>query len=122
MSGAPNHRPVDGYGGGFVRPDPVRDLAAYDALPRPARRALDEAPLAISASAALEYYRKHGIMALMAEIQASADEYYAACEAETGVPRPAGPLVAKPHRRKRWTSIRSECGRMNKLVKQALIP
>ena len=100
MSGASNHRPVNGYKGGFVPPDPVRDLAAYDALPRPARRAIDEAPLAISVVDALNYYEKHGIMALMTEIKASADQYLAACEAETGVPAPPGPLVAKPRGRK----------------------
>lgn len=48
MSGA-NHKPVEGYAPGFVPPDPVRDLDAFDRLPEEARRALGEAPFEISA-------------------------------------------------------------------------
>jgi hypothetical protein len=90
-----NHQPVKGYAGGFLRPDPARDLAAYDELPRPARRALDDAPFAISAVAALAFYREHGIMALMREIQESADQYVAAA----GGSEPFRPVTAKRRRR-----------------------
>lgn len=98
MSGA-NHKPVTGYSAGFVKPDPIRDLAAYDGLPRPVRRALDDAPLAISAVAAADYYKTHGTMAVMREIRESADEFYAACEKQTGVPRPVASF--REARRKR---------------------
>lgn len=90
-----NHRPVPGYEGGFVRPDPVRDLAAYDQLPADVRRALDEAPFAISAREALTVYKKSGHAAVMREIAESAALYYEACEAQTGVPRPEGELVRR---------------------------
>lgn len=94
-----NHQPVKGYTAGFVRPNPTRDLAAYDQLPAPARRALDEAPFAISAVEALEVYRAVGIMAVMREIKESANQYFAACEAATGVLRPTGTLVRRKKRR-----------------------
>jgi hypothetical protein len=87
-----NHQPVKGYSKGFVPSNPARELAAYDELPAPARRALDAAPMAFSAVEALEVYRKEGIMALMREIKVSEDLAYAAFEAETGVPRPTGEL------------------------------
>lgn len=83
-----NHRPVEGYSSGFVSSGPAADLAAFDRLPPTARRALDEAPFAISAVAAFECWKEHGYHALMREIKASVDEWLAACEKETGIPRP----------------------------------
>ena len=87
-----NHAPVSGYQAGFVRPNPEADLAAFDQLPRSVRRALDDAPFAISAVAALEVYRGQGRLKALSEIKASAREYLASCEKETGVPRPRKPL------------------------------
>ena len=87
-----NHLPVQGYEAGFVKPDPSRDLAAYDQLPWPVKEALDEAPLAISAVAALHHIRLFGVASVLREIRESADEFYVAAERETGVGRPRKPL------------------------------
>ena len=87
-----NHQRVDGYAPGFVKPDPKRDLAAYDQLPGPLRRALDDCPASVCAVAALAYYKKHGVMAALREIGETADLFYALYEKETGVPRPVKPL------------------------------
>lgn len=95
-----NHAAHSGYKHGFVRPNPARDLAAYDQLPRPIRRALDDAPAAICAVATLEHYRKNGAMSTIKEIRETVDGFYAAYEIETGVPRPKKPLIVNPRRRK----------------------
>lgn len=87
-----NHPRTDGYQHGFVKPNPAKDLAAYDQLPRPLRRALDDAPAAICAVATLAHYRRHGAMSTMKEIRETADAFFAAYEAETGVTRPMKPL------------------------------
>ena len=95
-----NHKPVHGYQAGFIKPDPHRDIAAYDQLPLPVRQALDDAPLAISSVAALHHLRAHGLVSVLREIRESADDFYAACEAETKVPRPRTPLVVDKGRRR----------------------
>jgi len=87
-----NHRPVEGYSGGFVSVDPVKDLAAFDRLPPSVRRALDDAPFAISAQSAFDVWKKDGWRAALREVKASGDEWLAKCERETGVPRPRKPL------------------------------
>ena len=87
-----NHAAVAGYQPGFVKPDPIADLAAFDLLPRSVRRALDDAPFAISAVAALDVYRTLGRRKALSEITASARDYLEACEKQTGVPRPKKPL------------------------------
>lgn len=87
-----NHPRAQGYQHGFVKPDPIRDLAAYDQLPRPLRRALDDAPAAICAVATLAHYRQHGVMSTMKEVRETHDAFYAAYETETGVARPIKPL------------------------------
>lgn len=73
---------------GFVAPNAERDMAYYDALPRQVREAMDEAPWAISTEAAYHCVRTHGLALALKEIRESADAFYAAFEAETGVPRP----------------------------------
>lgn len=80
------------YGAAFIKPDPSKDLAWYDALPRVVRQALDDAPWGISAVATAHFLRTHGLAAVLKEIKASADAFYAAFEAETGVPRPTKPI------------------------------
>jgi hypothetical protein len=81
-----------GYGAGFIAPDPSKDLSYYDALPRPVREALDEAPWGISSAAAYHHLRAHGVVSVLREIKESADAFYATFEAETGVARPTKPL------------------------------
>ena len=87
-----NHTVVRGYEPGFVEAHPKSDLEAYDRLPAVVRQALDHAPLPLSAVAAARVFRKEGEIAVLREISASADAWFAACEAETGVPRPRGEL------------------------------
>lgn len=96
---APNHQPVEGYAGGFIPASPTLDLWAFDQLPRTARRAIDEAPFAISARDALNFYRDHGYHALMREIKETIGLWFDAASRETGVPKPVGSLTVK--RRKR---------------------
>lgn len=88
------------YRAGFVPPNPSRDLDAYDRLPQSVRQALDDAPWGIDAVAALHHLRLHGIASVLREIKESCDAFYAAFERETGVPRPHGPLVRDPGRRR----------------------
>lgn len=89
-----NHAFSKGYDRGFVKPDPARDMAAFDLLPRTVRRALDDAPFAISAVAALKVCYAGGTAHALREVEASAEAWQAACEKETGVPRPVVPLRA----------------------------
>lgn len=91
---AENHALSKGYAFGFAKPDPARDMAAFDLLPRAVRRALDEAPFAISAVAALKVCYARGIAYALREVEASVEAWQAACERETGVPRPVAPLRA----------------------------
>ena len=95
-----NHKPVAGYRKGFVKPDAVRDLWAVDQLPVAVKQALDDAPFAISAVAALHHMRAHGLVSVLREIRESADDFFVAAERETGVARPVGPLVADRGRRR----------------------
>jgi hypothetical protein len=95
-----NHKPVAGYKQGFVKPDAARDLAAVDQLPVAVKQALDDAPFAISAVAAMHHMRAHGLVSVMREIRESADEFYTAAERETGVPKPVGVLVRDAGRRR----------------------
>lgn len=95
-----NHVPVQGYSKGFVKPDPVRDLAAVDQLPVAVKQALDDAPFAISAVAAMHHLRAHGLVSVLREIRESADDFFAAAERETGIPRPRGDLVRDIGRRR----------------------
>jgi hypothetical protein len=87
-----NHKPVQGYQAGFIKPDPHADIAAYDRLPLVVKEALDDAPLAISSVAALHHLRAHGIVSVLREIRESADEFYDAAASETGIPRPTKPI------------------------------
>lgn len=80
------------YAAGFIAPNPDRDLAHYDALPQSIRRALDDAPWGISAEAAYHVLRTHGLVHALREIKESADAFYTAFEAETGVAKPTKPL------------------------------
>lgn len=80
------------YGAGFIKPDPNKDLAYYDSLPRAVREALDDAPWGISAVATATHLRVHGVASTLKEIKESADAFYATFEAETGVPRPTKPI------------------------------
>jgi hypothetical protein len=91
---AENHALSKGYAAGFVKPNPARDLAAFDLLPQAVRRALDDAPFAISAVAALKACHAGGVAHALREVEASAEAWLAACEKETGVPRPVVPLQA----------------------------
>ncbi len=103
---APDNHPLSqrvqtSYAAGFVKPDPGRDLAHYDGLPRVVREALDEAPWGISAVAACHHLRTHGLVSVLREIRESCDGFYAAFEKETGVPRPMKP-IGKGMGRKAW--------------------
>lgn len=83
-----------GYSAGFIKPDPEKDLAYYDMLPRPVREALDDAPWGINAVEAFHHLRLHGVTSVLREIKESCDLFYAAFERETGVPRPLKPIGA----------------------------
>lgn len=95
-----NHLTRAGFAAKLVPPNPDDDLAAYDKLPPTVRRALDDAPLAISARHALWHLMAHGLVSVLREIRESADLFYAAAERETGVPRPMTPLVRDPGRKR----------------------
>lgn len=94
-----NHLDAAGFAKRLVRPDPSRDLAAYDMLPAVVRQALDDAPLACCAVAALHHLRAHGLVSVLREIRESCDDFYVAAEKQTGIPRPVTPLVADRGRR-----------------------
>lgn len=85
-------RVQSGYAAGFEKPNPDRDLAHYDTLPRPVREALDDAPWGISAAATSHHLRLHGVASVLREIRESCDAFYAAFERETGIPRPTKPI------------------------------
>ena len=84
----------------FRRDSRRADLEAYDALPRPLRVAIAEAPLLLAATHALEHYEGHGVMSTLREIEESERLFYAACERETGIPAPSVPLARNPRRRR----------------------
>lgn len=96
-----NHNPVKTYTHGFVAPNPVRDLEAYDKLPRTVRRLIDECPAAICAVHTARFYKANGLAAVRREIRATADLFYEAYAKETGVPRPTKP-IGKGMGKKRW--------------------
>lgn len=96
-----NHLTQSGFAAKLVPPNPSDDLAAYDKLPPAVKRALDDAPLAISAQHALWHLMAHGLVSVLREIRESCDIFYAAAEKETGVPRPKTTLERDPGR-KRW--------------------
>lgn len=100
MAQAHNHLTRAGFAAKLVPPNPSADLSSYDRLPLAVKQALDDAPLAISAVHAAHHLRAHGLISVLREIRESADEFYAAAERETGVPRPGGPLVCDPGRRR----------------------
>jgi hypothetical protein len=87
-----SRRVETGYAAGFIAPNPDRDMAYYDALPREVRQALDDAPWGISAEAAYHCVRTQGVVHALREVRESVDAFFAAFEAETGVPRPVKPL------------------------------
>jgi hypothetical protein len=95
-----NHLTRPDFAVKLVAPDPSGDLAAYDKLPAAVKRALDDAPLAISAVHALHHLRAHGLVSVLREIKESADLFYSAAERETGVPRPIGTLERVPGRKR----------------------
>lgn len=95
-----NHLTRPGFAAKLVPPNPNSDLAAYDKLPSTVKRALDDAPLAISATHALWHLQAHGLVSVLREIRESADDFYAAAEKETGVPKPTTPLVRDPGRKR----------------------
>jgi hypothetical protein len=80
------------YKKGFEAPNIEQDMRYYDMLPWPIKKALDDAPWTISTKATYHYLRTHGVVSCMREIQDSVDQFYAAFEKETGVPRPRKPL------------------------------
>jgi hypothetical protein len=96
-----SHRVQTSYKAGFIKPNPDRDLAHYDMLPREVREALDEAPWGIDSVAAFHHLRIHGIASVLREIRESCDGFYAAFERETGIPRPVKPL-GRGAGRKQW--------------------
>lgn len=94
-----NHLAASGFAATLVQPDRSRDLDAYDRLPAVVRQALEDAPLAICAIAALHHLRAHGLVSVLREIRESCDDFYAEAERQTGMPRPTTPLVADKGRR-----------------------
>lgn len=97
-----SERIQEGYDkAGFVPPNPDRDLAFYDTLPRAVRQALDDAPWGISSEAAYHHLRTHSVVSVLREIRESADAFYVAFEKETGVPRPRKP-IGKGMGKKAW--------------------
>ena len=82
-------------------PDLERDMYFYDLLPWSIKQALDDAPWTISTKAAYHYLRIHGPVACLREIEDSANQFYAAFEKETGIPRPKKPLGSGQKRKKR---------------------
>ena len=101
MSGARNFRPASGLE--TIIPS-ARELDEFDDLPISVRRVLDEAPCCIDAVSAMRVYRREGKHAVLRKIAAIVDKHLDACEAETGVPRPNGPLVVNKRRRRRGHS------------------
>lgn len=95
-----NHLTQAGLAAKLVPPNPSGDLAAYDQLPAAVKRALDDAPLAISAVHALHHLRAHGLVSVLREIRESCDDFYDGAEKQTGVPRPTAPLVRDPGRKR----------------------
>jgi hypothetical protein len=94
-----NHLTRAGFAAKLVPPDPGSDLAAYDRLPAAVKRALDDAPLAISAVHAFHHLRAHGLVSVLREIKESADLFYAAAERETGVMCSRTPIERVPGRK-----------------------
>lgn len=96
-----NHLTRAGFAEKLVAPDPNSDLAAYDRLPAAVKRALDDAPLAVSAVHAFHHLRTNGLVSVLREIRESVDDFYAAAERETGISRPTSVLERVPGR-KQW--------------------
>lgn len=95
-----NHLTQPGFAAKLVPPNPDGDLAAYDKLPSPVKRALDDAPLAISAKHALWHLMAHGLVSVLREIRESCDDFYAAAERQTGVQCSRTPLERMPGRKR----------------------
>ena len=95
-----NHLTRAGLAAELVPPDPDSDLSAYDRLPAAVRRALDDAPLAISAKHALWHLQAHGLVSVLREIKESADLFYVGAERETGVKCSRSPLFRDPGRKR----------------------
>lgn len=80
------------YKGRFVHPERNRDLEYFDALPQQVREAIADSPWGISSEDAYHFLRTHGLVQTLREVNATADAFFVAFEADTGVPRPVKPI------------------------------